>query len=961
MPEVKLSNASLEALFSKGLAALIPEDEIFLQERDAYRQAASVLFSFDPERLHPYGIDSYEEKAALRYLMEDCRVVSTEDYQEIRWCLDTDLRRESLKKLVAGKKIKNALKVNKHESRRKNLSQLIFENYLTGPPPELDPMNVEQLQAALIVVQWLEGIISPLPATDEIKNRINTLKFFERFRKLIAGGFVGREEELKKLTEHTTVGKTTQTEKKDASVDNASVPLALYGPGGVGKTSLMAKFILESTEDGKSLNFPLIYYDFDDAALGSSLSSPLLTELLRLLSLQYPDYSAMIEKFRQRTSIFFKGEAEALRVGESATSISYVRIDPQLLDRLEHFFIRNVGNLITRIFRKVYGEEPATSARPVLLILDTFENVQHTSEGKVRQIWKYIDLLGKQLSNLRVIIAGRDAIDTEDLPGMLPESLVLGNLDKKASVGILKKYGIHDTRKCDEIYELTDGNPLSLRLAATATSRGIMDISMVKNAVDPGESVPGLSDDNLMQGQLYERLLIHIDDESVRRLANPGLALRVISPQIILDVLRGPCRLEIETIEEAKNLMEKLEKASLVVKEGDTLRHRSDVRRIMLKLIDRAEPGLVRRINLGAVNFYEKEYEKDKELKFRAEEIYHRLRLSQEASVINARWLRGIEDRLQGALDELPVSSQVFLAERLGLELKKEIREILLITDWEKITALKARDFMKHGEVKAAERLLMKRRERSSNSPLYLIEAEIAVFNQQWNEAREKIKLAESAAISTGDTAMQLSAIYLEASVAFQLKDYGLTERLARRAELLADEINEPQTQLRASVLRYKALKLLGQNTKIATVQDNIAKSFTKILNTETITDKALLRDIAIAMAGNKSELFNKAFYASGFGNVRFGPFLRTLASLFAWLKRPENQGLVSGFDLQINLLLSNNSINKINQQIWKITGSTLTKQVLQLLESMLAERPDDPDLQKVIATALEESTINTK
>lgn len=959
MQEIKLSNPGLEALFNKGLAALEPEEESFLQERDAYRKAASVLVSFDPEHLHPYGIGNYEEKAALRYLMEDCRVTSTENYQKIRWCLDTDLRRESLRKLAADKKISEALKVNPHERRPDNVSQSVFENCLMGHLPEIEPMSIEQLQAALISVQWLEGIVAPLPSTDKIKNRINNLKFFERFRKLLAEGFVGREEELKRLTEHAGVDKKSPPRKKVKSAKKCPPPLALYGPGGVGKTTLMAKFILESTKDGKNLNFPLIYFDFDDAALGSSLSSPLFSEVLRLLNLQYPEYGALIERVRRRTSVFFRGEAEALRMGESSTTTSYVRINPQILDRLENFFIRSVANLIKTIFCKVYKEEPATSTRPVLLILDTFENVQHTSEGKVKQIWKYLDLLGNQLPNLRVIIAGRDQLDTEDLPGNLPESLVLGNLDKKAATSILKKYGISNEQKCSEIYELTDGNPLSLRLAATATKRGILDISSVKNATDSGESIAGLSDDNLMQGQLYERLLIHIDDESVRRLANPGLTLRVINPQIILEVLREPCRLKIDNIYEAQELMAKLEKASLVVREGDSLRHRPDVRRIMLKLIDRAEPGLVRRINQEAVKFYEK----DDDIKSRAEEIYHRLRLGQEASVIEARWLPQIEDRLQGAIDELPTRSQVFLAQKLGLELKKEIRERLITTDWEKITAIKARDFMKHGQVKLAQKLLMERSERSGNSPLYLIEAEIAVFNQQWKEAREKIRLAEHTAINASDTAMQLGAIYLEASVAFQLKDYGLTERLARRAERLACEIKDPHTQLRAYLLRFKALSLLGQTTKSARVQKNIAETFSKVLRTETITDKALLRDVAYALAGIETDLFNKAFLASGFGNVSSSsPLLKTAASLFAWLKRPENYSLALSAAMHIDPKLILSSMEALKYMVKEITkGSKLTQQILLLLELLLAEKPDDPDLQKVIATALEESTPKTQ
>lgn len=952
MEEIKLSNPDLEALLHRGLAALAPEDETFVHDREAYRLAASVLVSFDPELLHPYGIDYYEEKGALRYLMDDCRVTSSENYQKIAWSLDNEVRRESLRKLIGGNEIKAALSVNPHERRKDNVAQSLFEGYLTGQPMKIDEMSIEQLQVALLVVQWLDEIISPMQTIDEIRNRLNTLKFFERFRKLVTDGFAGRREELEKLNEHTGLSNKSKNRGGKEKSDRFTAPLTLYGPGGVGKTTLMAKFILESTEDGKNLNFPLIYFDFDDAALGSSLSSPLLSETLRLLDLQYPGHARVIERVRRRTSVFLKGEAEALRIGESISTVDYLRIDPNILDRLERFFVDNIAFLIKTIFRDVYHEEPAASTRPFLLILDTFENVQHTSEGKVKQIWKYIALLGEQIPNLKVIIAGRDALDTDDLPGDLPETVVLGNLNEQATTLILRKYGITDEKRCNEIFQLTDGNPLSLRLAAAASKSGVLDISSVKQSVDLHKTEKEISTDNVMQGQLYERLLIHIDDERVRRLANPGLTLRIISPKIILEVLNKPCRLKIHNIEEAKELMAQLEKASLVVKEGDCLRHRADVRRIMIKLIDRAEPGLVLRINQLAVRFYENE----EGLEARAEEIYHRLRLGQDPSVVDPRWLPGIEDFLQGAIDELPGRSQVFLAQKLGLEVKKEIREGLVTTEWEQITLLKARDFMKHGQIKAAELLLLERAERSPDSPLYLIEAEISAVNRHWQEALQKIRLAEQAAINASDAPMQLEAIYLEARVAYQLNNYELTETLARRAERLAQEIEDPSGRLRASVLRYKALSAMGQTGKIATVQKKIVEAFNETREKEPITDKALLRDVASALAGGTdSELFNEAFRASGFGAVSFGALLRTLSSFSVWLKRSENHSLAITLALQIDPALIMDSFNAIKYAFGRSsTGSKLTRQVLQLLELLLAERPDDPSLQKVIATALE-------
>ena len=130
---------------------------------------------------------------------------------------------------------------------------------------------------------------------------------------------------------------------------------------------------------------------------------------------------------------------------------------------------------------------------------------------------------------------------------------------------------------------------------------------------------------------MYDRILNNIPEKNVRQLASPGLALRLITARVIMEVLRETCKIDVSSIEEAEELLAKLEKASLVFREGNALRHRSDVRKVMLPNLDKDKPGLVHRINEKAVEFYQQE----DGVRERTEEIYHRLRLGQGAGTLS--------------------------------------------------------------------------------------------------------------------------------------------------------------------------------------------------------------------------------------------------------------------------------------------------------------------------------------
>src|SRR5262249_22763236 len=101
------------------------------------------------------------------------------------------------------------------------------------------------------------------------------------------------------------------------------------------------------------------------------------------------------------------------------------------------------------------------SDRPMLFVLDTFEEVQWLSVAYVDTIWTVMQDLQSLLSRLRVVIAGR-----ADIEGRSTQSLLLSGLDEEAAVGFLQAQGIFDEAIARRVARQIGGSPLSLKLAA---------------------------------------------------------------------------------------------------------------------------------------------------------------------------------------------------------------------------------------------------------------------------------------------------------------------------------------------------------------------------------------------------------------------------------------------------------------------------------------------------------------
>lgn len=620
--------------------------------RDGYLRAAAVLTAIgDIGSLKPaLKVGKFAKtQLAASDVLRDQLILTTGSRFDGAVMLAPDVRREILATFHERGEILDALEANPGE--RKSELQAHFERYLLGTPKPLERQSLEELERTLQVALWAEGL-KDVPAADDVRQLIELKRLLLPFEALAGGDrFRGRQREIDILRSFVGVVPPDSLLRRLGSALNKWVvpderaALNVYGPGGVGKSALIARFMLEHTQVRDDIKIPFAYLDFDRPALDISDPLSLLVEALRQLSLQFPEGHPYEELL---------GLGKSVQRGTDSAGSE----DRYLAARA--LFADVLGTLQTKL-----------GPRPFVVVLDTFEEIQYRGETRASQLWQLLGEMQKRWPFLRVVISGRAPVRSLYLAGSKPESLELGGLDKESAVAILQADGIADEELAGRLVDQVGGVPLSLKLVAEMFKREMIENGGVKDLKTRSAFWISASAE-VIQGQLYERILGHIHEEQVRRVAHPGLVLRYITPEVILHVLNEPCALGISTIEEARALFHKLAQETSLVSRDDNegaLLHRADLRRLMLDLLYRRDPARVTAIHKNAVAYYRNQTD----LRSRAELLYHRASLGEPISQ------QDIEDpevrsSLQSSISELPHATQAQLA-AFGLQVAQDILE----------------------------------------------------------------------------------------------------------------------------------------------------------------------------------------------------------------------------------------------------------------------------------------------
>ncbi|MEK2474157.1 AAA family ATPase [Streptomyces noursei] len=797
------------ARLRRALRAEEPSRAAVAGSRRAYREAACLLAGFDPRRLRLPGEDRPSGGAVLA-LLDDCTTLGHRR-GGTAWVLKPDAREDALHGMAGPEAALRALEANREQfPDAPGGPEALCLAYLQGTLPARADRparrSAEELADTLQAVLWLSRIpgVGGLPDPAELQAALDRTRLLEPLRRLVATPFHGRSRELRQL--HAYVhGSGADQGTPAAGEDDARPafvpPLVIHGPGGMGKSTLLATFLLgqvAGAEDerpgGGPSAFPFAYIDFQRPTLSIREPVTLIAEAARQLCVQYPEFgaelAALADECQEAAATQREEQERVTQLHQLATTRVLGRSSSEAFQlqatERETGLIRRVADVLVRAVAAAGQQDP-----PFVLAIDSFEEAQYRGSPVLGRIWAICTALQSVYPKFRMIVSGRAPVGHPARTMALAE-IELRELDRPAAVALLHSLGVHDADVAEALAERVGGHPLSLRLAARAAalagSEAEQTGELIRSLPERGPEVFHRVDRLLLQGALYDRILSHIADEDVRRLARPGLVLRVITPEVVQDVLAGPCGLTVTDAGAAHRLFAELSRLDMVEPAGpEAVRYRRDVRAIMLRLPDGDHGKVMREVERRAVAHYAAR----EGLEARAEEIYHRLRLDEDPRSVEERWLPGVERFLAGAQQDMPPRAAGLLTARLGKGAPDRVAAAADQEDWERIAAREAEDLLAQGFADAALARLGQRRPWTPCSPLHSLSADAQNRLGRRDEARKGVAEAIGQAERAGCAERRLELLLFGARLAEEAGDLADADRQLRVAEDVAVDLGQ--------------------------------------------------------------------------------------------------------------------------------------------------------------------------
>ncbi|MCX5195328.1 ATP-binding protein [Streptomyces sp. NBC_00249] len=840
--------------------------------RKAYREAASLLSRFDPARLKLPG-EAEPSAAAAVELLRDCRAVGARN--TFSWVLKAEVRDTALGGFAGPEEARRALRANLEQIPPGRCPEHIALAYLDGTPPNLAHQRLDELPHTLQAVLWLAQIpgITGIPESAEVQQLLDRARLMQPLERLERSSFQGRAEELARLRAYIGLPTALQDEFTRAVGTGTKRPVLVHGLSGVGKSTLLATFLRDSLRDFPT-TFPFAYVDFARPTLSAHEPATLIAEMARQLSVQYPehhaDFDALAHACEETVGLHRAEEGTVEELYELATTrATMARLSQSgvhaLASAREGMLAAQLATLVVQAVGVPAAEQP-----PLVLVIDSFEEALYSGSPELGRMWGLWSALQKVHPRLRTVVAGRLLKQHHPARVVEPLTIELNDLGPEASVALLVSCGVTDERLAEKLADRVGGNPLSLKLAARAAEQEGGRAESLNELI---ESLPRRRrhlyrkvDQMLIQGTLYERILRRIGDPDVRALAQAGMALRTITPGLIRDVLAGPCGLTVDSDVEAERLFELFSGLDQVESAGPgTLRHRAELRAIMLRLADRARADVMRAVGQRAVTYYAAR----EGLEPRAEEIYHRLRLNESPREVELRWLPGVEQFLVGADEDMAGRSAAYLAGRFGGHTPDEVMAEADQEDWERIAAREVEDLLSQGYAEAAAARIEGRRPWTSGSPLHPLWVETLDRLGRRAEARAAADAAVERADEDGFPALQLELLLVSARLAEADGDLAEADDDLAEAEEIATGLGKDFEALGALLTRAQLASRTEEHDQDA--GSRLAARLQQLPDAELVRQPALVRAAVAEVSRDHPRILEHALDVVGLPETEDG------------------------------------------------------------------------------------------
>ncbi len=710
-----------------------------------------------------------DESPDLRALLAQSELVPRSGTH--MWQLKPSVRRQVLLDANASNTLKSAIDIPADSD---DLEGAMLRRVIKGDLPELDAATASELDQLMVVSGWLAGTdLAAVPPTADVRRQIAKRELLEPLRVLVgrseqdgADGrndrIVGRGKQIETLRAYVGIVPPEELRQYASRAirslwqritfsDAANEPLIISGIGGMGKSSLIGKFILDHALF-PGIELPFAYLDFDRAALAPRQPLQILIDVALQFSIWFPRLEVPLAKFRAdlRSAIDLLANNPSQRLLEDTTRSQLNEYCTELRSIIESV---NEGRA------------------PVLLVFDTFEVVQYDQQA-VKSISDLIATLRAPTGarfrhnweNLRVVVAGRAGapeITTSHPP------IKLGPLPLAATVELIRRRNQSDaigiaSSQITALAKLLRGSPLDVAIVMNwLKSRDQAERASLLDEIireveasdresgdaqesagdDDGDAGADLVTSRRITGILINRMVNHINDPQVRQLAVPGLVVRAVTTDVIREVMAPASglveRADALSTDEAMELLRRLESERwLVTRTGECLRHRSDVRLAMLDLMRRQDRRRFDDANLRATQFFRARANSSTDM--RAEAIYHLL-LSGEERIEEADsyWRPEVGALLASAVDDLTGAAQVYLKVRLGRAVSAEALRTLPPRVASSLLVAFGRRLLQRGVVVGLSSVLDDLQRGAHNPALVGMVCETQYRSGNWDELRE--------------------------------------------------------------------------------------------------------------------------------------------------------------------------------------------------------------------------------
>lgn len=616
---------------------------------EAAKQIAALSLWFNPVDLwRSMRQRATPDQIWLEHLRRTCTVDAADVTQ---WMMLDHERLPRLARLSAdGRLLREADRVAR---RRSDEVPTLVSAMLRGTyEPRSAPTRT--LATATEVLRWLSAIDAQLTLPDQ-SEMAGLVELRARDSELaqLAHNIVGREDERRMLTQfvHQAWRSSART-----------LPLfRLHGIGGIGKSTLAAEFALNALPRTKS-DALLIWIDYDKLRIRPDDIRTFMLEVARQLAWSLPE------------------RAEQLR----AARVAIRAMDRIASDRTTARAA--IDTLSAALGPSVEGRRD----RPVVLVLDTFEQVER-APNQTADILGVLDNMRGMLFNQFAVIACGRAVFSQgfgDVP-VADQTKPLRGLSRKASHHLLTgRGGLSDLaadKLLDAFADLTDdqfrdrvGVPMLLMLIA----RLIREKQFELDGRDLAE-IRESADGTMATAYIYGRVLRQVPHD-LRELAHPGLVLAEVSAESIENVLWPAVHGQEAAIgpDRAQALFKRLQSETWLVEpvpgsRPHRVRHRPDLRRAMLVKM-RHDPAPVVRVTLHRLHAMARDWHRSMRRPTRGTPerqhhdfglAYHALQLSAltgKPARVGIGLIRAVREELAYAIDDFPLDYQPVVRALLG-------------------------------------------------------------------------------------------------------------------------------------------------------------------------------------------------------------------------------------------------------------------------------------------------------